>query len=66
MKSLKFLELDGKAYIYDTNQNRMFEMGCEASLDVTDEFAEVILKNGVEVNKEKAWEISGLNELNPV
>lgn len=63
MVALKFYEFDEKAYIYDANQQRLFEMGCEASLDVPDEIAEKVLSCGAEIDKDQAWKISGLDSL---
>ncbi|WP_034632713.1 hypothetical protein [Maridesulfovibrio bastinii] len=65
MSIFKFLEWNGKAYIYDNNQERLFEMGCEASLDVPDDIVELVLNEGTEVDKDKAWQISGLDKFDP-
>ncbi len=61
----KFYIYEESAYIYDTNQKRIFQMGVEESADVAEDLEVLILENGEEVNKEKAWEISGLDQLNP-
>ncbi len=61
----KFYIYEESAYIYDTNQKRIFQMGVEESADVAEDLEALILENGEEVNKEKAWEISGLDQLNP-
>ncbi|HAS89569.1 MAG TPA: hypothetical protein DCS48_09730 [Desulfovibrio sp.] len=62
----KFYIYKDAAYIYDTNQKLIFKMGVEESADVDVEFEKVIIENGEEVDKEKAWEVSGLDKLNPV
>ena len=61
----KFYEYEESAYIYDTNQKRIFQMGVEESGDVAQEVEVLILENGAEISKEKAWEISGLDKLQP-
>lgn len=61
----KFYLYENGAYIYDTNQKRIFQMGVEESADVAEDVEALILENGEEVSKEKAWEISGLDQLNP-
>lgn len=62
----KFYIYEEAAYIYDTNQKLIFKMGVEESADVDVELEKVIIENGEEVDKEKAWEVSGLDKLNPV
>ncbi|WP_320175651.1 hypothetical protein [Maridesulfovibrio sp.] len=62
----KFYIYEEAAYIYDSNQKRIFKMGVEESEDVAGEMETMILENGEEVDKEKAWEVSGLDKLNPV
>ncbi|MFW5498617.1 MULTISPECIES: hypothetical protein [unclassified Maridesulfovibrio] len=61
----KFYIYEETAYIYDSNQKRIFKMGVEESADVAGELESQILENGEEVNKDKAWEVSGLDKLNP-
>ncbi|WP_027722845.1 hypothetical protein [Maridesulfovibrio zosterae] len=61
----KFYEYEDSAYIYDTNQQRLFQMGVVESGDVTEENQDRILKSGIEVDKVRAWEISGLDKLQP-
>lgn len=62
----KFYIYEEAAYIYDTNQKLIFKMGVEESADVDVELEKVIIESGEEVDKEKAWEVSGLDKLNPV
>ncbi|WP_432736408.1 hypothetical protein [Maridesulfovibrio sp. FT414] len=59
----KFYDYQGKAYIYDTNQKRIFSMGVEESGDVELEMEVKILESGEEISKERAWEICGLDKL---
>ncbi|NDV24698.1 hypothetical protein [Desulfovibrio sp. JC022] len=61
----KFYIYEEAAYIYDTNQKLIFKMGVEESADVDGEMQETILDGGEEVDKEKAWEVSGLDRINP-
>ena len=61
----KFYIYEEAAYIYDSNQKRIFKMGVEESADVAGELEALILENGEEVDKDKAWEVSGLDKLNP-
>lgn len=61
----KFYIYEEAAYIYDTNQKLIFKMGVEESADVDEELQNVILDGGEVVDKEKAWEVSGLDQLNP-
>ncbi|CCO24654.1 hypothetical protein [Maridesulfovibrio hydrothermalis] len=61
----KFYVYEENAYIYDTNQKRIFQMGVEESADVAEDVEATILENGEEVSKDKAWEISGLDKLQP-
>ncbi len=63
MTAFRFYEMEGKAYIYDINQERLFEMGCEASLDVPEELSDRVLKEGMEIDKDQAWKVSGLDKL---
>lgn len=63
MTAFRFYEMEGKAYIYDINQERLFEMGCEASLDVPEELSARVLKEGMEIDKDQAWKVSGLDKL---
>ena len=62
----KFYIYEEDAYIYDSNQKLIFKMGVEESADVADEVQVLILENGEEVDKDKAWEVSGLDKLDPV
>lgn len=61
----KFYIYEEAAYIYDTNQKLIFKMGVEESADVADDVQDLILENGEEVGKDKAWEVSGLDKLQP-
>ncbi|ACS79942.1 hypothetical protein [Maridesulfovibrio salexigens] len=61
----KFYIFEEAAYIYDSNQKRIFKMGVEESADVAGELEAQILESGEEVDKDKAWEVSGLDKLNP-
>ncbi len=61
----KFYIYEEAAYIYDSNQKLIFKMGVEESADVDGEMQKTILDGGEEVEKEKAWEVSGLDQLNP-
>ncbi|OEU69032.1 MAG: hypothetical protein BA863_13355 [Desulfovibrio sp. S3730MH75] len=64
MKSpFKFYLYEENAYIYDMNQKRIFQMGVEESGDVELDVEALILDSGEEINKEKAWEVSGLDTL---
>ncbi len=59
----KFYLYEDNAYIYDMNQKRIFQMGVEESGDVEQDVEALILESGEEINKEKAWEVSGLDTL---
>ena len=48
------------------NQKRIFMMGVDESADVAKDMEAKILENGEEVDKERAWEVSGLDNLQPV
>lgn len=61
----KFYSYKDNAYIYDTNQKRIFQMGVDESGDVAGDVEILILEKGEEISKEKAWEISGLDRLQP-
>ncbi|WP_321403839.1 hypothetical protein [Maridesulfovibrio sp.] len=62
----KFYIYEETAYIYDTNQKRIFMMGVDESADVAKDMEAKVLENGEEVDKERAWEVSGLDKLQPV
>ncbi|WP_319760064.1 hypothetical protein [Maridesulfovibrio sp.] len=61
----KFYIYEEAAYIYDSNQKLIFRMGVDESADVDSETQTLILQDGEEVDKDKAWEISGLDKLQP-
>ncbi len=61
----KFFQYENSAYIYDTNQKRIFQMGVDESADVDEKTQEMILEQGDEISKEQAWEICGLDKLQP-
>ncbi|WP_320169813.1 hypothetical protein [Maridesulfovibrio sp.] len=61
----KFYLYEDNAYIYDTNQQRLFQMGVEESGDVDCDMEKTILAEAEEISKEKAWEVSGLDKLQP-
>lgn len=61
----KFYQYEDNAYIYDTNQKRVFQMGVDESADVDEGLEKTILNEGEEISKERAWEICGLDKLQP-
>jgi hypothetical protein len=61
----KFYIYEEAAYIYDSNQKLIFRMGVDESADVDSATQTLILQDGEEVDKDKAWEISGLDKLQP-